>query len=159
MPSSTWGLLCFIGILASGTLGTFPQFGSRNRKIHSISPLVPRVSPQVPPRAYRRLEKIKSKEQTSDGVSSAESFQEVQLGVHTSRGFQPQQQQQQGARPGAINHLRPDARRADSGGGLADVMWFKSGLTISIHLLWMRSITLFCRCVKFGELMLWLYHH
>ncbi|XP_030298872.1 matrilin-3-like isoform X6 [Sparus aurata] len=119
MPSSTWGLLCFIGILASGTLGTFPQFGSRNRKIHSISPLVPRVSPQVPPRAYRRLEKIKSKEQTSDGVSSAESFQEVQLGVHTSRGFQPQQQQQpqQGARPGAINHLRPDARRADSGAG------------------------------------------
>lgn len=156
MPSSTWGLLCFIGILASGTLGTFPQFGSRNRKIHSISPLIQRVSPQVPPRAYRRFENIKSKEQTSDGVLSAESFQEVQLGVHTPRGFQPQQQQprqQQGARRGANNQLRPDERRVDSGGGLADVMWFKSGLKISIHLLWMRAVTLLCRCVKFGELM------
>ncbi|XP_073321858.1 uncharacterized protein [Pagrus major] len=113
MPSSTWGLLCFIGILASGTLGTSPQFGSLNRKIHSISPLIPRVSPQVPPRVYHRFENIKSIEQTSDEVPSAESFQEVQLGVHTPRGFQ----QQQGARPGANNHLRQEARRADSGAG------------------------------------------
>ncbi|KAM8736611.1 uncharacterized protein AB9X84_021986 [Acanthopagrus schlegelii] len=118
MPSSTWGLLYFIGILASGTLGTVPQFGSRNRKIHSISPLIPRVSSQFPPRTFRRFENVKSNKQTSDGVPSAESFQEVQLEVHTPRGFQQQQQQPQqqpqGARPGA-NNLRPGGRRADSG--------------------------------------------
>ncbi|XP_036980920.1 matrilin-3-like isoform X12 [Acanthopagrus latus] len=120
MPSSAWGLLYFIGILASGTLGSVPQFGSRNRKIHSISPLIPRVSSQFPPRTFRRFENVKSNKQTSDGVPSAESFQEVQLEVHTPRGFQqqpqPQQQQQQpqGARPGA-NNLRPGGRRADSG--------------------------------------------
>ncbi|KAM9341233.1 uncharacterized protein ABDE67_014907 [Symphorus nematophorus] len=117
--SSVWGLLlCFTGILAPGALGAFPQFGSHDRKIHSISPLIPRVSPQVPPRVNQRLEDIKSIEQTSDEAPSAESFQEVQLGGYTARGFQQQQrgQQQQRARAGVNNYLTQDRRRTDSGG-------------------------------------------
>lgn len=114
MTSLTWGLLCFIGILAPGTLGTFPQFGSRNRQIHSISPLIPRVSSQVPPRVYQSFEDIKSIEHTSDEVPSAETFQEVQLGGDTSQGYQ----QQQGAQPGANNNLVQDRRIAGNRGWL-----------------------------------------
>nr|XP_033497983.1 matrilin-3-like isoform X2 [Epinephelus lanceolatus] len=113
MTSLTWGLLCFIGILAPGTLGTFPQLGSRNRQIHSISPLSPRVSSQVPPRVYQSFEDIKSIEHTSDEVPSAETFQEVQLGGDTSRGYQ----QQQGAQPGANNNLVQDRRIAGNRAG------------------------------------------
>ncbi|XP_049453013.1 matrilin-3-like isoform X3 [Epinephelus fuscoguttatus] len=113
MTSLTWGLLCFIGILAPGTLGTFPQFGSRNRQIHSISPLIPRVSSQVPPRVYQSFEDIKSIEHTSDEVPSAETFQEVQLGGDTSQGYQ----QQQGAQPGANNNLVQDRRIAGNRAG------------------------------------------
>ncbi len=114
MTSSLWGLLCFIGVLASGTLGTSPQFGSHNRQIHSIRPLIPRGSPQVPPRANQRFEDIKSIEQTSDEVPSSETFQEVQLGDYTVRGFQ----QQQGGAPGANNYLAQERRRGDDGGWL-----------------------------------------
>ncbi|XP_029316217.1 matrilin-3-like isoform X15 [Cottoperca gobio] len=113
MTSLMCRLLCFIGILASGTLGTFPQFGSRNRQIHSIISLIPRESSQVPPRVHQRFEEIKSIELTSDEEPSAERFQEVQLGGHTARGFQ----QQQGARAGANNYLAQERRRADSGAG------------------------------------------
>ncbi|XP_019110268.1 matrilin-3 isoform X5 [Larimichthys crocea] len=111
MTSSVWALLCFIGILASGALGA-REFGSDNRKIHSIRPSIPRLSPQVPPRVYERFEDIKSIEQTSDEAPSAETFQEVQLGGYTPRGFQ-----QQGARPGANNYLTQERRRGDSGAG------------------------------------------
>lgn len=116
MTSSVWALLCFIGILASGALGA-REFGSDNRKIHSIRPSIPRLSPQVPPRVYERFEDIKSIEQTSDEAPSAETFQEVQLGGYTPRGFQ-----QQGARPGANNYLTQERRRGDSGGWFVDVM-------------------------------------
>uniref|UniRef100_A0A8P4KDH4 Matrilin 3b n=1 Tax=Dicentrarchus labrax TaxID=13489 RepID=A0A8P4KDH4_DICLA len=110
MTPSVWGLLCLTGILASGTLGSLPQSGSRNRKIHSISPLIPRVSPQIPPRVHQRFEDIKSIEQTSDEPPSAETFQEMQLGGSTSRGFQ-----QQAARAGANNYLTQETRTTDSG--------------------------------------------
>uniref|UniRef100_A0A3B4V6E6 Matrilin 3b n=1 Tax=Seriola dumerili TaxID=41447 RepID=A0A3B4V6E6_SERDU len=106
MTSLTWGLLCFIGILASGTLGIFPQPRSQHRQSHSVRPLNSRVSPQVPSRVRQHFE-IKSTEQTSDEVASAESFQEVQLGDYSNRGFQ---QQQQSVRPGANNYLTQESR-------------------------------------------------
>ncbi|XP_028421862.1 matrilin-3-like isoform X2 [Perca flavescens] len=111
MTSLMWGLLCVSGILASATRGTFPQFGSRNRQIHSISPSIPRVSPHGPPRVSQRFEDIKSIEQTSDELS-AETFQEVQRGGSTARAFQ---QLQQGTRTGA-NNLAQE-RRTDNGAG------------------------------------------
>lgn len=111
MTSSVWGLLWVVGILASGTLGIFPQFGSHNRNIHSISPLIPRVSPQVPPRVYQHSGEIKSIEQTSDEVPSAESFQEDRLGGSSPRGFQQQQQQR-----GAHGHLTQEEPTSDRGG-------------------------------------------
>ncbi|XP_035530412.1 matrilin-3-like [Morone saxatilis] len=112
MTPSVWGLLCLTGILASGTLGNLPQSGSRNRKIHSISPLIPRVSPQIPSSVHQRSEDIKSIEQTSDEPPSAETFQEVQLGGSAPRGFQ-----QQGARTGANNYLTQETRTTASGAG------------------------------------------
>lgn len=131
MTSSTWALLCFIGILASGTLGTSPQFGSHNRQIHSIRPVIPRVSPQVSPRANRRFEGVKSIEQTSDEEPSSETFQEVQLGDYTARGFQ----QQEGAGPGANNYLKQERRRAEDGGWLLYALCPRRSFPISIHLL------------------------
>ncbi|XP_059209233.1 matrilin-3-like isoform X2 [Centropristis striata] len=113
MTSLMWGLLCFIGILSSETLGTSPKLGSRNRQIHSISPLISRGSSQVPPRVHQRFEDIRSIEQSSDEAPSAESFQEVRLGVSAARGFQ----QQQGARPAASNDLAQERRTADSAAG------------------------------------------
>ncbi|XP_038585226.1 matrilin-2-like isoform X31 [Micropterus salmoides] len=112
MTSSVWGLLGFIGILVSGTLGTFPQFGSHDRQIHSIRPLS--ASPQVPPRVNQRFGDIKSIEQTSDEEPSSESFQEVQLGDYGVRGFQ---QPQQGARPGASSYQNQGRRRTEDGAG------------------------------------------
>ncbi|XP_041810454.1 matrilin-3-like [Chelmon rostratus] len=102
MTSPAWGLLCFIGLMASGALGTFPQFGSYSRKIHS-SPSAPRVSPRV----HQRSEDI------SDDAPGADTFQEVQLGDSTPRGSQ----QQQGVEQGANNHLTQERRAADSGAG------------------------------------------
>lgn len=116
MTSSVWGLLGFIGILVSGTLGTFPQFGSHDRQIHSIRPLS--ASPQVPPRVNQRFGDIKSIEQTSDEEPSSESFQEVQLGDYGVRGFQ---QPQQGARPGASSYQNQGRRRTEDGGWLVGV--------------------------------------
>ncbi|XP_034051280.1 matrilin-3b isoform X16 [Thalassophryne amazonica] len=55
MTSPVWGLVYYMVVVASGTLGTFSQFGSQRRQIHSISPLIPRVSPQVSPRVYERI--------------------------------------------------------------------------------------------------------
>ncbi|XP_032355928.1 matrilin-3 isoform X10 [Etheostoma spectabile] len=109
MTSLIWGLLCVSGILTSGTRGTFPQFGSRNRQIHSISPSIPRVSPHGPPRVSQRFEDFISIEKNTNDVPSADTFQEVQLGGSTTRGFQ----RQQGARTGA-NDLAQE-RRADNG--------------------------------------------
>ncbi|XP_070835075.1 matrilin-3-like isoform X3 [Chaetodon trifascialis] len=103
-------LLCFIGILAPGALGTSSQFGSYSRKIHS-SPFVPRVSPQVPPRVYQRFEDATPIEQTSDDVPMADTLQEVQQGDYTPRGAP----QQQGVQQGANNHLTQGRRRAVSG--------------------------------------------
>ncbi|XP_034713313.1 matrilin-3-like isoform X8 [Etheostoma cragini] len=109
MTSLMWGLLCVSGILASGTRGTFPQFGSRNRQIHSISPSIPRVIRHGPPRVSQSSEDIISIEKNTNDVPSADAFQEVQLGGSTTRGFQ----QQQGARTGGDDQAQE--RRADSG--------------------------------------------
>ncbi|XP_039993298.1 matrilin-3-like [Xiphias gladius] len=111
MTPLMWDLVCFVGILASGTLGTVPQLRPQQRQIRSVGPVIPRVSPQVPPRAYQRPEDARSVEQASDEVQSAESFQEVQLRDYAARGFQ----QQQRARPGANNYLTQERRRVDTG--------------------------------------------
>lgn len=116
MTSLTWGLVCFIGFLVSGTRGTSPQFGSHNLQIHTIRPLNPRASTQVPPRVYQQFEDTRSIEQTSDEVQSAESFEEARLGAYTVRGFQQQQQQQQAARPSATTYLMQEREGSDSRG-------------------------------------------
>uniref|UniRef100_A0A3B4V871 Matrilin 3b n=1 Tax=Seriola dumerili TaxID=41447 RepID=A0A3B4V871_SERDU len=121
MTSLTWGLLCFIGILASGTLGIFPQPRSQHRQSHSVRPLNSRVSPQVPSRVRQHFE-IKSTEQTSDEVASAESFQEVQLGDYSNRGFQ---QQQQSVRPGANNYLTQESRTTIIGAGGSNSRFYR----------------------------------
>ncbi|XP_069016562.1 matrilin-3-like [Embiotoca jacksoni] len=95
MTSLTWRLVCFIGILSSGSLGTLPQPRSLHRQIR---PLIPRVSPQVPPRLHERHEDIRSIEQTSDEVPNAEMFQEVKRGDKTIRDFKQR-------RAGTNNHL------------------------------------------------------
>ncbi|XP_076605426.1 uncharacterized protein LOC143332062 isoform X6 [Chaetodon auriga] len=110
MTSPVRALLCFIGILAPGALGTSSQSGSYSRKIHS-SPFVPRVSPQIPPRVYQRFEDVTPIEQTSDDVPRADTFQEVQQGDYTPRGAP----QRQGVQQGANNHLTQERRRAVSG--------------------------------------------
>ncbi|XP_056250359.1 matrilin-2-like isoform X4 [Seriola aureovittata] len=120
MTSLTWGLLCFIGILASGTLGIFPQPRSQHRQSHSVRPLNSRVSPQVPSRVRQHFE-IKSIEQTSDEVASAESFQEVQLGDYSTRGFQ----QQQSVRPGANNYLTQESRTTISAAGGSNSRFYR----------------------------------
>ncbi|KAM3595435.1 uncharacterized protein V6R79_023511 [Siganus canaliculatus] len=102
MTSPQWGLLYLVSILVSGTLGASRQLGSPNRKIHSISPVIPPVSPQDSPRVYQQFEE-------ADEVPSAEPFQNVQVDDST------QQQQQQRQR--ADNHLMHEGRRATAGGG------------------------------------------
>ncbi|XP_068194370.1 matrilin-2-like isoform X2 [Antennarius striatus] len=101
------GVLCFIGILVSGSLGTFAPFGTDSRKIHSISPLIPRTSSQVPPRIHQRHENIRSITRTSDEEQGgAPTFQELQMRNYAPRDFQ---------RQSANNHLTQESRRPDSG--------------------------------------------
>ncbi|XP_034419565.1 matrilin-3-like [Cyclopterus lumpus] len=100
MTSLTWPLLCVI--LAAGTLATSPQFGSRDRQIHSISPGGPRVSSgPVGPRARQPFEGIRSVEQSSD---EPPRLRDVQRGSE--------------ARPGANRYLaKQERRRAGDGAG------------------------------------------
>lgn len=122
MASSLRALLCVLGLLAPGALATSPQFGSDERPVHSVGPVIPRVSPRVPPRVHRRLADIRSTEQSSDEAPSAESFREVRLA--------------------ASNHLTQDGRAADSGGRLVDEICPVRSLTASVRLPWMRALTL-----------------
>ncbi|XP_034061914.1 matrilin-3-like isoform X4 [Gymnodraco acuticeps] len=111
MTSLTWRLLCFICLLAPGTVGTSTQFGSRSRQIHSIRPSIPRVSLQVSPRVHQRFEEIKSIEPRFEEDPIAESFLEVQQpGAQSAR----RSQQQQGARAGANSYLQ-ERQGADNG--------------------------------------------
>lgn len=114
MTPSLWGLLCYFTILIPGTLGTYSEFGSQRRQIHSIRPSVTRVSPQVPPRVHERFRDVESTERTSDEEPSTETYQEVQLGEHDARGAQ-------GARRGDYGSLTQERRRTDSGGELVNV--------------------------------------
>ncbi|XP_031732703.1 matrilin-3-like [Anarrhichthys ocellatus] len=107
MNSVTWGLLGLIGILVAGTLATSPQLGSRNRQIHSIRPVIPRVSSQIAPRVRQRFEEIKFIEQSSDEAPSAGTFKEVQPGGSTTRG----------SRQHSPLHQAQERRRADNGAG------------------------------------------
>ncbi|KAM3871272.1 uncharacterized protein ACN63O_004514 [Diretmus argenteus] len=90
-----WGLVCCVCVLASGTHGTFPPFGSHDRLRHADSPPVsPRLSPRVSPRGHHG----------SVGhtvIGRDETFQERRPSDYTTRGFQ-----------GANNHL-PQSRRTD----------------------------------------------
>ncbi|XP_060918255.1 matrilin-2-like isoform X3 [Labrus mixtus] len=97
MSPALWELLCCLSLLSSGTLS------QSDRQIHSISPFIPRVSPQVPPRVNQRLRDVKSLEQTSDEEPSAETFQELQLADH--------------AAPGDHSYLTQERRRAVTGAG------------------------------------------
>lgn len=110
MASSVWGLLCVI--LASGTLGAVPPFGSQNRKIQPTSPLIPRGSSQVRPRFYQRVGDVRSTEPTS----GAETVPE--LGGYAPRGVQRRQR-------GTNNHLPQD--RAGGAG------WFVGRDLCAIH--------------------------
>ncbi|KAI9541000.1 hypothetical protein NQZ68_035287 [Dissostichus eleginoides] len=111
MTSLTWRLLCFICLLAPGTVGTSTQFGSHSRQIHSISPSIPRVSSQVSPRVHQRFGEIKSIEPRFEEDPTAESFLELQQpGAQSARGSQ----QQQGARAGANSYLQ-ESQGADNG--------------------------------------------
>ncbi|XP_047197563.1 matrilin-2 isoform X9 [Hippoglossus stenolepis] len=106
MTSLMWGLICFIGSLASGALGVFPQLRAQHRQIHSGSPLIPRASPQVHARVSQWFEDIKSAEQISDEALSAESD-------YTDRGFQ----QQQSVRPGVSSLQAQERWRSDRAAG------------------------------------------
>nr|XP_020497262.1 matrilin-3 [Labrus bergylta] len=97
MTPALWELLCCLSLLSSGTLS------QSDRQIHTISPFIPRVSPQVPPRVHQRLRDVKSLEQTSDEEPSAETFQELQLADQ--------------AAPGDRSYLTQERRRAVPGAG------------------------------------------
>ncbi|XP_025756975.1 matrilin-3 isoform X8 [Oreochromis niloticus] len=83
MASLMWGLVCVIGVvLAPGSFGTF----SRPRS--HITPPIPRVSPQVPPKFYGRLDDNRSTDQTFDEALNDEKFQQLQADDFTVRGVQ-----------------------------------------------------------------------
>nr|XP_043903714.1 matrilin-3-like [Solea senegalensis] len=104
MTSLMLGLFCCIGILTSGT---FSQIRSRGPSV--MSPVVQRVSPQVTARLYQHFEDVKSVEQTSDEVPSAEIFQQLPRSDHYSaQGVQQQQLHI------ATNVQAQDRRRSDS---------------------------------------------
>ncbi|XP_005946332.1 matrilin-3 isoform X8 [Haplochromis burtoni] len=85
MASLMWGLVCVIGVvLAPGSLGTFSQPRSY------ITPPIPRVSPQVPPKFYGRLDDNRSTVQTSDEALNDEKFHQHQADDFTVRGVQEQ---------------------------------------------------------------------
>ncbi|XP_047466181.1 matrilin-3-like isoform X3 [Mugil cephalus] len=98
-----WRLVFFFGVLAPGTLGILPHARSQRTRIHSAG-LNPRVPPKVKPILYERLEDIRSAEQVSDDLPSAETLQGGGYGV---RGFQ---------QAGANNYLSQEGQRTDSGG-------------------------------------------
>ncbi|XP_028251837.1 matrilin-3-like [Parambassis ranga] len=99
MTSVLLGLVCVLCLLVRGSIGTFPR---------SDGPLIPRVSPHVPPRVYEIDGSI---ELTSDEVPSAETFQDIQLDDYTVGDFP----QRRGARAGANNYLAQQGRRAEGG--------------------------------------------
>ncbi|XP_031589246.2 matrilin-3-like [Oreochromis aureus] len=83
MASLMWGLVCVIGVvLAPGSFGTFSQPRSH------ITPPIPQVSPQVPPKFYGRLDDNRSTDQTSDEALNDEKFQQLQADDFTVRGVQ-----------------------------------------------------------------------
>ncbi|XP_063356109.1 matrilin-3-like isoform X3 [Pelmatolapia mariae] len=83
MASLMWGLVCVIGVLlVPGSLGTFSQPRS------DFTPPIPRVSPQVPPKFYGRLDDNRSTDQTSDEALNDEKFQQLQADDFTVRGVQ-----------------------------------------------------------------------
>ncbi|XP_039898516.1 matrilin-3-like isoform X5 [Simochromis diagramma] len=85
MASLMWGLVCVVGVvLAPGSLGTFSQPRSH------ITPPIPRVSPQVPPKFYGRLDDNRSTVQTSDEALNDEKFHQHQADDFTVRGVQEQ---------------------------------------------------------------------
>lgn len=130
MASITWGLLCFTGILASGTLGNFPPPRSQQRHSHSA-----RVSPKVSSTGTRQRFDVKSPEQTVDEVAGAESFQEVQQGEDTVRGSQ-----QQRGRAGVDNHLTQGTWTTEGGG------WCTH---LSCTLKQLLTVSLFSTCLSF----------
>lgn len=96
MASLMWGLVCVIGVvLAPGSLGTFSQPRSH------ITPPIPRVSPQVPPKFYGRLDDNRSTVQTSDEALNDEKFHQHQADDFTVQGVQEQRK----ARAGTNNYL------------------------------------------------------
>lgn len=103
MASSMWGLVCVMGLLASGSLGTSPQLRPEQGRVHPARPLVPRGAPRVPASVYQRIEDM-SVEQTSDEAPSAESDD-------TGRGFP------RSAPPPGANHLQAQERRGPDSAG------------------------------------------
>uniref|UniRef100_A0A8D3AVV2 Matrilin 3b n=1 Tax=Scophthalmus maximus TaxID=52904 RepID=A0A8D3AVV2_SCOMX len=113
MASSMWGLVCVMGLLASGSLGTSPQLRPEQGRVHPARPLVPRGAPRVPASVYQRIEDM-SVEQTSDEAPSAESDD-------TGRGFP------RSAPPPGANHLQAQERRGpDSAAGGSNSRFHRS---------------------------------
>ncbi|KAF7657558.1 hypothetical protein LDENG_00025350 [Lucifuga dentata] len=82
MTSLTWGLVYYLGILTSGTLGTSP------RRIHQITSPFTRGSPPVAQSIEDR-----SMEQSSDEVLTADgTFQELHPEDYANRDFQLREQ-------------------------------------------------------------------
>ncbi|XP_029899933.1 matrilin-3b isoform X2 [Myripristis murdjan] len=101
MTSSVWGVFLCVAVLASGSQGTLPRFGSAD------SPLDP---PRVSPRVYQSFQDVKTLEQSFVEVSPTdETLQEVHPGDYTLRGLQ------QSGRPDVSNHLTQSRGRTDSG--------------------------------------------
>ncbi|XP_054653725.1 matrilin-3-like isoform X2 [Dunckerocampus dactyliophorus] len=119
MSLLTWGLVCLIGVLAQGIHGS--QFGSRNRQSLLGSPSLSKASPQVSPRIHGSFEDLRSAEQASDEVLSAEILQEVRKGEHSILSM-PQQDE----RAGTNNYLTQDRRNLASAAGSTNSRFYRS---------------------------------
>lgn len=126
MVSLLWGLVCFIGLLGSDTLGTCQQFDSKNLQTHTIQSLNPQASAQVPAWVSQHFKDARSFEQTSDKTQSAERFQEGRLDDYTVHGAI---HQQQGTRPGVSTYQTQDRAGHKSRGGYPTLSWMKSSKT------------------------------
>ncbi|XP_051941707.1 matrilin-3-like isoform X3 [Hippocampus zosterae] len=75
MMSLVWGLACIVGILIPASLGS--QLGPHRQQSRLASHSLPKVSPQVSPRAHASVEDVRSTEQASDEARSSEISPEV----------------------------------------------------------------------------------
>ncbi|KAM6912169.1 uncharacterized protein FYW49_010672 [Xenentodon cancila] len=107
MTAFMWEIVCWVGILAAGCLGTSPQPRPQRRQVLSAGPRLSGES-QAHPRGYEPSDDVGSIEHASVEVRSAESFPEFQQGDYIVQGFQ----QRRGA-PAANRGLTHEGRTGD----------------------------------------------